>query len=115
MDELHRQPELKARAENPAQEERLPPYLVSGNRFASAGLPCAIVGFVCSLTAFLQFVGWISAATGATLAAIGFVKYCRGGATNRDAAVVGALLAWVALVILLTRASVPLQIPMTPI
>ena len=96
------------------QGERLPAYLVEGNRYASTGLLCALVGLISSLVSFLQLVGWVSAAAGALLASIGFVKYCRGSATNRDAAVVGGLLAWLALVILLTRASVTLQIPMAP-
>jgi hypothetical protein len=98
----------------PPPDVRLPPYLESGNRYASVGLICAVLGLLCSLVSFLQLVGWVSAAAGAVFASIGFVKYCRGGATNRDAAAVGVCLAWLALVILLTRASVALELPMTP-
>jgi hypothetical protein len=98
----------------PRLEVRLPPYLALGNRYATAGLIGAVVGLLCSLVSFLQFVGWVSATAGAVFASIGFVKYCRGGATNRDAAAIGVFLAWLALVILLTRASVALGLPMVP-
>jgi len=91
---------------------QLPPYLVAGNRFASAGLICGLLGLLCSLVSFLRALGWMSAVLGVLLSSIGFIKYCRGGATNRNEAVVGGLLAWIGLVILLTRLSVELQIPM---
>ena len=129
MDDVHGRPGPKAPAkvrrasrkeakrlldDLPPLDVRLPPYLASGNRYASAGLTCSVVGLMCSLVSFLQFVGWVSAAAGAVLASIGFVKYCRGGATNRDAAAIGVFLAWLALVILLPRASVALGLPMVP-
>jgi hypothetical protein len=93
------------------REQRLPPYLVSGNRFASVGLASAIVGLWCSFTGSLQLMGWMSALAGTIAACVGFVKYCRGGATNRDAAVLAGIMAWLALVILLARVSMDLRIP----
>jgi hypothetical protein len=94
--------------------ELLPNHITVGNRFASCGLFCAIVGLLSSLVSLLQLIGWASAGAGAILAGIGFVRYCHGKASNRDEAVIGGFLAWLALAILLTRASVGLQIPMVP-
>ncbi len=98
-----------------SRDEWLPGYLVAGNRFASSGLAAAVVGLACSLLSSGQPAGWVSATVGVLLACIGFVKYCQGGATNRDAAVLAGLLAWLALVILLARALVDGPIPMSGI
>jgi hypothetical protein len=92
----------------------LPPYLIQGNRFASAGLACALVGLAMALVDGWPFVGWISALMGVVLACAGFVKYCRGSASNRDSAVLGGVIAWIAVVVLLARASIALGIPMSP-
>jgi hypothetical protein len=94
------------------QRHQLPPYLVAGNRFASTGLVCALVGLALALVDGWPAVAWSSGVAGVVLAAVGFVKYCRGSATNRDSAASAGAIAWVALVILLTRVSVALGIPM---
>jgi hypothetical protein len=60
------------------------------------------------------FVGWISGLVGMSLACAGFVKYCRGSASNRDSAVLGGVIAWIALVVLLARASMALGVSMSP-
>lgn len=92
----------------------LPPYLVAGNRFGTAGLVLGMTGFLLSLMTFLQPFAWLAAVAGTLLAGIGFVKYCRQEATNPDAAIVGALSGCIGLVILLTKAAVVLQVPLTP-
>lgn len=97
------------------REKRLPGYLVAGNRFASAGLAAAVVGLVCSFLSSAQPAAWVSATMGVLLACVGVVKYCQGGATNRNAAVLAGLLAWLALVILLVRAVVDGPIPISGI
>jgi hypothetical protein len=96
-------------------EPKLPPYLLAGNRFASAGLGFSVVGLTCASASFLPIVAWVAAGAGVALSATGFVKYCRQGATNRDTSILGGLIGWLALVILLTRFSVEHQIPLPPL
>jgi hypothetical protein len=91
--------------------ETLPHHLVVGNRFGAAGLICGVAAQLLALLSILELTGWLAAAGGVILASIGFVKYCKGGATNRDAAIVGGVLAWLALVVLFARASGALQLP----
>jgi hypothetical protein len=98
----------------PLLDERLPSLVVPGDRFTLIGLICGILGLLASLVSPFQLLGWISGAAGVLFASIGFVKYCHGKASNREEAIIGGFLAWLALVILLTRASVSLQIPLAP-
>jgi hypothetical protein len=92
----------------------LPTYLQVGNRFASAGLAFGLAGLAGALLALTPAFSWMAAVTGLVLAAVGFVKYCKRSATNRDAAILGAFLSWLGLVILLAQASAELHIPMAP-
>ena len=45
------------------------------------------------------------------LGVTGFARYTRGGATNRDTAVVGQALGWIGLVILVAEAPIVLTVP----
>jgi hypothetical protein len=100
------------RVETTPRPAGLPPYLTAGNRVAATGLYLALIGLLCSLVPSLLALGWGTALTGEILAIVGFVKYCRLGATNRDVGIVGALVGWLALVVLLVKASIQYQLPM---
>jgi hypothetical protein len=106
---------LTPQAEAAPQPVRLPPYLITGNRFGSVGLYLGILGLLCSLIPSVRAFAWVAALVGELLAIAGFVKYCRLGATNRDVAVTGALLGWAALAYLLIVASVELEFSILPL
>lgn len=89
----------------------LPPYLVAGNRFGSYGFGAGLAGLLLVLAPFGDTFAWVLGVTAVVLGAIGFVRYAQGGATNRDAALVGLGLGWIALVILLAEASAALNVP----
>jgi hypothetical protein len=94
--------------------ELLPPQLVAGNRFGSVGFGFGLTGLLCSLIAFLDVFGLLLSLAGVLLSGVGYVKYCQGGATNRDTSVVGALVAWSGLVILVAKFSTELQVTVWP-
>lgn len=98
----------------PSDAGQLPEYLKVGNRFASAGLAGGVFGLAGVLLAFPQAISWMTAIAGMVLAAVGFAKYCKRSATNRNAAILGASLSWLSLVLLLTQAAVALHVPMGP-
>jgi hypothetical protein len=104
----------RALENRPSDTGELPEYLKVGNRFASAGLACGVFGLAAALLAFPPAIGWMTAITSMLLAAVGFVKYCKRSATNRDAAILGAFLSWLSLVLLLTQAAVALHVPIMP-
>src|SRR3954453_22871193 len=101
--------------------DELPPFLVGGNRFGSYGFGAGLRGLLLALAPFGHAVAWglvvaavllggaglgPPAAGAPVVAAIvlggtGYARYAHGGATNRDASVVGLATGWIGFVVLL--------------
>jgi hypothetical protein len=92
--------------------QTLPPYLVAGNRFGSYGFGAGLSGLLLALAPFGHVLAWFLVVAAVVLGSVGFARYAQGGATNRDASVVGLALGWTGLVILLAEAAVALNVPL---
>ena len=79
----------------------LPPYLVAGNRFGSYGFGAGLSGLLLALAPFGHPLAWILVAAAVVLGGTGYLRYAQGGATNRDASVVGLATGWIGFVVLL--------------
>ena len=89
----------------------LPPYLVAGNRFGSWAFGSGLSGLLLTFAPAAHAAAWVLLAAAVVLGVVGFARYTRGGATNRDTSVVGQALGWVGLVILLVEAPIALTVP----
>jgi hypothetical protein len=94
----------------PALHE-LPPYLVAGNRFGSYGFGAGLSGLLLTLAPFGHTLAWLLVLAAIGLGATGFVRYALGGATNRDASVVGLAMGMVGLAVLMAELSATLNVP----
>ena len=94
-----------------AADPALPPYLVAGNRFGSAAFGTGLSGLLLTLVPFGHALAWVLVVAAVGLGVVGFARYTRGGATNRDTSVVGQALGWVGRVILLVEAPIALTVP----
>jgi len=89
----------------------LPPHLVAGNRFGSYGFGAGVTGLLLSLAPFGHSVAWVLVLVALALGCTGYVRYAQGGATNRDASLVGLGMGWIALMILVADATAALNLP----
>ena len=98
---------------DPAQRA-LPPYLVAGNRFGSWAFGAGLSGLLLTLVPVGHALAWVLVVAAVVLGVVGFARYTRGGATNRDTAVVGQALGWVGVAVLSVEAQVMLIVPLQP-
>ncbi len=89
----------------------LPPHLAAGNRFGSYGFGAGLSGLLLALAPFGHLLAGVLVGAAVVLGLTGAVRYARGGATNRDASLVGLATGWVGLLVLVTRASIALGVP----
>jgi hypothetical protein len=91
--------------------DELPPFLVTGNRFGSYGFGAGLTGLLLAFAPFGHAVAWILVLAAVVLGATGYIRYAQGGATNRDASVVGFLAGWIGFVILLLDLAISIDLP----
>lgn len=98
---------------SPADPEprALPPYLVAGNRFGSYAFGTGLSGLLLALAPVGHAVAWVLGIAAVGLGVVGFARYTRGGATNRDTSVVGQAMGWIGLAILFAEAPIALHVP----
>ncbi len=89
----------------------LPPFLVAGNRFGSYGFGAGLSGLLLALAPVGHALAGFLVAAAVVLGVSGFARYAQGGATNRDASLVGLAMGWVGLLVLVVRASIALNLP----
>lgn len=89
----------------------LPPYLVTGNRFGSSAFGAGLSGLLLALAPFGHLIAWLLAPVAVGLGLTGFARYAQGGATNRDASLVGLVMGWITLLVLLVETSIALNVP----
>ena len=90
----------------------LPPHLVAGNPFGSYGFGAGLSGLLLVLAPFGHTVAWFLVVAAVVLGATGFVRYAQGGATNRDASVVGLVMGVTGLLVLLVETAIALKVPL---
>jgi hypothetical protein len=91
--------------------DELPPFLVAGNRFGSYGFGAGLSGLLLALAPFGHAVAWILVVAAVVLGGMGYVRYAQGGATNRDASVVGLATGWIGFVVLLLELATSIPLP----
>jgi len=88
----------------------LPPFLVAGNRFGSYGFGAGLSGLLLAL-ALRPRRGVDPRLAAVVLGGTGYVRYAQGGATNRDASVVGLATGWIGFVVLLLELATSIPLP----
>ena len=91
--------------------QELPPYLVAGNRFGSYAFGTGLSGLLLALAPFGHALAGVLVVAAVVLGLTGFIRYAQGGATNRDASVVGLAMGWIGATVLLMRLAVSLNLP----
>ena len=94
------------------ERRALPPYLVAGNRFGSYAIGAGLSGLLLALAPVGHPLAWVLVVAAVLLGVAGFARYTRGGATNRDASVVGQALGWVGVAVLSVDAQIALNVPL---
>jgi uncharacterized membrane protein len=89
----------------------LPPFLVTGNRFGSYGFGAGLSGLLLALAPFGHPLAWILVVAAVVLGGTGYLRYAQGGATNRDASVVGLATGWIGFVVLLLELATSIPLP----
>ena len=90
----------------------LPPYLVAGNRFGSYAFGAGLSGLLLALAPVGHALAWVLGIAAVVLGVVGFARYTRGGATNRDTSVAGQAMGWVGLAVLFAEAPIALHVPL---
>ena len=108
------EPAARGPAEGDPAPRPLPAYLVAGNRFGSWAFGAGLSGLLLTLAPFGHTLAWVLGVAAVVLGVVGFARYTRGGATNRDTAVVGQALGWVGVAVLSAEAQVALIVPLQP-
>ena len=91
--------------------QELPPYLVAGNRFGSYAFGAGLTGLLLALAPFGHTVAAVLVGAAIVLGLTGFIRYAQGGATNRDASVVGLATGCIGVTVLLMRLAASLNLP----
>ena len=84
---------------------------MAGNRFGSYAFGAGLSGLLLALAPVGHLLAWVLVVAAVLLGVVGFARYTRGGATNRDTSVVAQALGWIGVAVLSVETQIALNVP----